>query len=156
MHTNTPEVDSHIHELLQQSPRQPNEPTQTARQPNEPTPTMALVVVGADSEAGCAFLRHLLAVREQLLLRRGAFVAVVALVGRGGAVHPRTWRPPSEFSPESRGGSSQLLHSSSPWWQVGLLTLVAPAGLPSLLPSKRFEPMHKAMRLLAWVLRTLL
>ena len=54
-----------------------------------PTPTIGVVIVGADESAGKELLAHILARRQDILLSRGAFIAVLALVGRDGAVHPQ-------------------------------------------------------------------
>ena len=55
-----------------------------------PTPSLPIVVVGADEPAGIALLKHILDNRESVLhiLECAAFVAVVALIGREGAVYP--------------------------------------------------------------------
>ena len=54
-----------------------------------PTPTIGVAIVGADESAGKELLAHILARRQDILLSRGAFIAVLALVGRDGAVHPQ-------------------------------------------------------------------
>ncbi len=53
-----------------------------------PTLALPLVVCGADVANGTALLQLIVERREQLLLERGAFIAVCALVGREGAVYP--------------------------------------------------------------------